>query len=775
VLSLDLPTSDRALINAPTTTPLSLPALLTGGSIPSAMGVVVEDGVIKLTGGSASVNGTLNADGMGSQSGGNVIAYADNHLSFGGTIAAKGGELGGNGGFVDTSGKGTIAISPNAKVVTTAVKGLTGTWLIDPADLEVVATGGNGTSTIGADTIVTSLNTTNVNLQADNSITVNATIDVSANANAGNLTLTAPTANLNQAIVLKDGSTLNGTATTVNVGATGTVQNGVDVAATGGTVNLAAATYTLAQEVGISKNVIVRGAGAGNTIVSGNNAVRVFKIGNTGNVTLDGMSIVNGKTIGSAGDGSNKGGNGEGGGIYNVGSLNVSNSTLSGNSSNGGDGLGNFGGLGLGGGIYNFGRLTVNNSNLSNNSANGGINSVLSNSGGGGAIYNAGTFTVSSSIISGNTASFGGGIHNTGTIMNTGIGRVSNSTLSNNSADTGGGISNSNTATLTIDNSTLSNNSARNTSGIHNDGGQLMVNNSTLSNNIAQIYGGGILNFYGTVTVNNSTFSANSAQYGGGISNINGTVTVNNSTLSGNLAQEGGGIYTIVGAVSIGSSIVSGNTAPKGSEIYSVLTPGLSTTSQGYNLFGHSNDNGLVGVTVATTDITPTVALNQIIGALANNGGPTQTHGIILGSPAIGTGNPTVTTPDQRGEARVGITDIGAFESKFIPSPIIPLPIPIIPIESTPQPVESIQPPIVGEDSQNGNRTRNLESSDPRQPLPSVSNSKALLCVVRALKDNIQRNDPYKGIETCAPETPEIEGNDRNPQADAPRSVKADR
>ncbi len=306
VLSFDLPMSDRVLINAPIATPLSLPALLTGGSIPSAMGVVVEDGVIKLTGGSASVTGTINADGTGVQNGGNAIVYADNHLNVGGTISAKGGELGGNGGFVDTSGKGSIAIAPTARVLTTAVKGLTGTWLIDPADLEVVAgTGGTGAivggtnspttaSTIGAGTIVTALNSTDVNLQATNSITVNAAIDARLNNSAGNLTLTAPTANLNQAIALKAGSTLSGTAATVNVGATGTVQNGIDVSASNGTVNLAAATYTLTNTVRIDKDVIVRGAGAGSTTVSGNNAVRVFRIG-TGTVALDGMSIVNGK------------------------------------------------------------------------------------------------------------------------------------------------------------------------------------------------------------------------------------------------------------------------------------------------------------------------------------------------------------------------------------------------------------------------------------------------------------------------------------------------
>ena len=671
VLSLDLPTSDRALINAPITTPLSLPALLTGGSIPSAMGVVVEDGVIRLTGGSASVSGSINADGKGLQSGGNVVAYADNHLSFGGTIAAKGGELGGNGGFVDTSGKGTIAISPNAKVLTTAAKGLTGTWLIDPADLEVVAgmggTIGGAGSTIGAGTIVSALNGTNVNLQADNSITVNAAIDASLNANAGNLTLTAPTANLNQTIVLKTGSTLSGTATTVNVGAAGKVQNGVDVSAAGGTVNLAAATYTLANTVAINKDVTVRGTGAGTTTVSGNNAVRVFNIG-SGTVTLDGMSIVNGRVNG-------QGGSGLGGGIYSYGTLTVSNSTLS----------GNFAGVG-GGGIFNDnGTLIVSNSNLSGNSVPfGGSNN---NAQPGGGIYNyaGGTLTVSNSNLSGNSALFGGGIFNNagGTLM------VSNSTLSGNSAVGGGGIyslgtstvSNSTlsgnssgggagggiysgSGTLTVSNSTLSGNSSQSGGGIFNNSGTLAISNSTLSGNSAQVYGGGIYSS-GAVTIGNSTFSGNSSQSGGGIYNIGSMLTIGNSTLSGNSAQfYGGGIYKLIGSVTIGNSIVSGNTAPMGAEISLNNGSDETFTSQGYNLLGYGSNAGLWNVTAAVTDITPTAALSSLLAPLGDYGGPTKTHALLPGSAAINAGNAATTTLDQRGKTRVGTADIGAFESQ---------------------------------------------------------------------------------------------------------------
>ncbi len=666
VLSLDLPTSDRALINAPTTTPLSLPALLTGGSIPAAMGVVVEEGVIKLTGGSASVTGTLNANGTGAQNGGNVIAYADNQLTFGGTIAAKGGELGGNGGFVDTSGKGSITIAPNAQVLTTAANGLTGTWLIDPTDLTVVVSAGSGTitggtnsptaaSSIDASTIVTALNGTNVNLQADNSITVNAGIDASANASAGNLTLTAPIANLNQAIVLKAGSTLSGTATTVNVGATGTVQNGVDVSAAGGIVNLAAATYTLAQEVGINKNVTVRGTGAGSTTVSGNNAVRVFNIGTTGTVTLDGMSIVNGKLTNY----------GYGGGINNSGTLTVSNSTLSGNSISYG---------GRGGGIYNNGMLTVNNSTLSGNSASFGY---------GGGIHNNGMLTVNNSTLSGNSASFGygGGILNNRTLT------VNNSTLSGNSASSGGGIHNSDTATL--NNSTLSGNSATDNSSSSGGGidnyGTVTLNSSTLSGNYAAgtySSGGGIstgdIAFPAvklTLIVNNSSISGNYAtgtnSSGGGIFNDRSIIQVNNSTLSGNSTTgQGGGIYNSRGPMIISNSIVSGNTAGSGREIYH-FDYGSRVASQGYNLFGYNGDNGLINVDIIGTDRTPTVALNQIIAPLANNGGPTQTHALVLNSPALNAGDPTSTlTIDQRGGQRgpAGLNagsriDIGAYEA----------------------------------------------------------------------------------------------------------------
>ena len=225
---------------------------------------------------------------------------------------------------------------------------------------------------------------------------------------------------------------------------------------------------------------------------------RIFRVNSGANVTLNGLSITNGFA------------SGDGGGIYNGGTLTVTDSTLSGNSAT------FFGG----GGIYNGGTLTVTDSTLSGNS-------VTFFDGGG--IYNSGILTVTNSTLSANTADFGGGILNNfgGTLM------VTNSTLSGNTAGgAGGGIANLGGA-LTVTNSTLSANTADFGGGIYNSGGTLTVPNSTLSGNTATVNGGGISNGGGTLTVAGSYLFANAAVTGDGVYSANaGSVT--NTCLVGN-------------------------------------------------------------------------------------------------------------------------------------------------------------------------------------------------------------------------------------------------
>ncbi len=170
-----------------------------------------------------------------------------------------------------------------------------------------------------------------------------------------------------------------------------------------------------------------------------------------------------------------------------------------------------------GGAIYNLGTLVISNCTLSGNvSYYDGYESDLLG-GEGGAIYNdSGTVIISDSFLSGNYVygndpeCEGGAIFNdNGTVT------ISNSTISGNYAEgVGGGILN-NSGTVTISHSTISSNSANDGGGINNDSGTVTISHSAISGNTAYAFidddgdayggdGGGIYNS-GTVTVENSS------------------------------------------------------------------------------------------------------------------------------------------------------------------------------------------------------------------------------------------------------------------------------
>ena len=382
----------------------------------------------------------------------------------------------------------------------------------------------------------------------------------------------------------------------------------------------------------VNRSVTISGPGADNLTVDGNANGRVFYINLGNTVTIDGLTIMNGSTSDFGG------GISFGGGIYNdQATLTVSNCAISGNS---------------GGGIYNDGTqgsptLTVTNCTLSGNPGGG-----ITNDGFGGSP----TLTVTNCTLSGNSSGDGGGITN---------------------------LTDSGSATVTVTNSTLTGNSASGGwgGGIYNyaanaDGvAAVTVSNSTLSGNSASQQGGGIYNTHifgsATVTVTNSTLSGNSASQGGGIANQGVRIlffdravslTVTNSTLSGNSASQGGGIYNNayypdIATLTIGDTILSAGAS--GENIFNF---GGTVTSLGYNLASDDGDGVLTG---------PGDQINTDprLGPLQDNGGPTLTHALLRGSPAIDAGDPSFTPPpfyDQRGPGfpRVirGRIDIGSFE-----------------------------------------------------------------------------------------------------------------
>ncbi|MEO1094599.1 MAG: filamentous hemagglutinin N-terminal domain-containing protein [Cyanobacteria bacterium J06638_28] len=155
------------------------------------------------------------ADAGASGDGGSVIVWADGITEFGGTISARGGIQGGDGGFIETSGAAALMIQNTAQVDTHAVHGQTGTWLLDPVELTINDTGAtaitgnpgtntpNTATTIGADTIETALDSTAVILQADELITVAADIE----ADSGNdLTLQAAKIAMESVTLEQEGS-----------------------------------------------------------------------------------------------------------------------------------------------------------------------------------------------------------------------------------------------------------------------------------------------------------------------------------------------------------------------------------------------------------------------------------------------------------------------------------------------------------------------------------------------------------------------------------------
>jgi len=314
----------------------------------------------------------------------------------------------------------------------------------------------------------------------------------------------------------------------------------------------------------------------------------------------------------------------------------------------------------LGGGIFNGGPF-VSGGTLTLDRVIVTMNT--STSVGGGIANNGGTLNLNSSAVIGNTGGrSGGGIWTNGTVT------LNHSTVSGNTAGgfAGGGIANF--GMLTLNRSTVSGNSAGEGGGIDNNRGTVSVAHSTISTNSAVFRGGGINNFapsdapnVATVTLTNSTVSGNSVEgSGGGIFSNLGIVTINSSTVSGNSAFLSGGINNQFGSTNLKNTIVANNSGGDCSV--------TSITSAGHNLIEDTSG----GCAISGDLIGNIIGSDPLLGPLTDNGGPTQTHALLPGSPAIDAGSTDCPPPatDQRGFARpvdgdgdsTATCDIGAYE-----------------------------------------------------------------------------------------------------------------
>ena len=199
----------------------------------------------------------------------------------------------------------------------------------------------------------------------------------------------------------------------------GSLRATISSASSGDTIEFASGVtgeIVLSGALAITQNLDIEGPGAGILTISGGHFYQVFNVEQNLTVTIAGVTIANGNSD-------------TGGGIYNRGTLTLTNCALAGNSAEY-----------AGGAITNEGTLTMTNCTISGNSVESfGAGGMYS----GGGIFSGGKLTVADCTISGNSATDdGGGIAGNGNVT------VTNSTLSGNSASDGGAISVGGSVTL---------------------------------------------------------------------------------------------------------------------------------------------------------------------------------------------------------------------------------------------------------------------------------------------------------------------------------------
>ena len=413
------------------------------------------------------------------------------------------------------------------------------------------------------------------------------------------------------------------TVTNGNDHGPGSLRQAILDASSGDTINFAPNVTTVNLTTGelvIDKNLTITGPRADRLIVRRSTDAREFRIFTIFNIStvtasISRLTISNGSVRREVG---------EGGGIFSAGVLTLTDSIISDNHAVGVEGLG-----GNGAGVLNFrGTMTIARCTISNNSATG--DTIAGN--GGGVLNEGGTMTITRCTISNNSAtgetffsSGGQGGRGGGILNESGSVIITNSTISDNSCimdaflepnSGGGGGGVDNYGSMAITNCTISRNSV---SGTH----------------FATMYGGGILNG-GDLQITSSTIVYNSASAENGVF--------------------GGGIYGSR-PTRTDSSIIALNSAATGPD----FTGGGGLQSTGYNIIGNNAD--AVISSQSTDQIgTPAAPIDPLLGPLSDNGGPTFTHALQPGSPAIDRGDPAAPPHDQRGYGRMGVPDVGAFE-----------------------------------------------------------------------------------------------------------------
>lgn len=518
-----------------------------------------------------------------------------------------------------------------------------------------------------------------------------------ANALAGDDTITVPAGTYTQTLVAaNDDANAGGDwdiASNITINGADAATTFLQAAATAGTatervLNIRSGTVTIS-------NVTIRNGRFTGTMTT---ATRGAGIENLGTLTLNTVTLRDNQINSTSG-------NSIGAGLHNAGpAVTLTNSTITANSN-----VRVSGGSAFGGGLSSITAvtMTITNSSISGNSAT---------SQAGGLAFGAGMYlenlfnvTATDSTFNSNTGSGATGSNGNGVRALSNIGaavfNATNCTFSNNSGTTGAnnqgvGIQFFTTAVAATLSATLNRVTVAGNVGngngvgvnltLNGGNGTVNVNNSTISGNTGGLNGGGLFvsnagsinTSPGTVNVTNSTISGNTVSANGGgfameqptagviTTNFNFSTVANNRANNDNTGTEaGGGIIRASGNLNLKNSIVADNSVGTGG-----TAPDISgaVTSQNYN---HIEDT--TGATITGTTANDTTGDPQL-GALANNGGSTNTHLPATGSPVVntipnGTNDcGTTVTTDQRGNTRPasGACEKGSVE---LSAPAVPV------------------------------------------------------------------------------------------------------
>jgi len=223
----------------------------------------------------------LYADAITFGDGGRVVVWADSDTLFYGSISARGGPQGGNGGWIETSGKLYLDVA-TARITTLAPQGITGTWLLDPTNIYIAvdqaaatSAGMTGTNTVtnsnntfsASGVVKDSLLTTSVLTTALASNNIIVTTENSSGTGVGTITVVSPitfssatslTLRADQHIFINAGITMNNAGASLILDAGNTINASGGISGTG-SVNLLGGTMAIASTLTYSGSTTING------------------------------------------------------------------------------------------------------------------------------------------------------------------------------------------------------------------------------------------------------------------------------------------------------------------------------------------------------------------------------------------------------------------------------------------------------------------------------------------------------------------------------------